>query len=238
MHLFVLTAFPHIFDGPLKETILKRAQDKNLVKVDVVGLREFAEDKHLQLDDYPYGGGPGMVMKPEPILKAFDSLPVKKGDGDTRILFMSPQGKPLTQKRLGELSNYKKIVILCGRYKGVDQRVLDVLADEEISIGDYVLSGGEIPALVVIDGIARLIPGVLGNAESAETDTFQSNLLDYPTYTRPEVCQGLSVPEVLLSGNHKKIAEWRLEQSKAKTKKSRQDLFKKYIAQLEEKNNE
>jgi len=238
MHFFILTAFPQIFDSPLNETILRRAQEKGSIHVDVIGLRDFAVDKHLQLDDYPYGGGPGMVLKPEPIFRAFESLTINRGDNDTTVIFMSPQGTPLTQKKIEELSQFKKLVILCGRYKGVDQRVIDAWIDEEISIGDYILSGGEIPALVVIDSVSRLLPSVLGNSESAKTDSFHNNLLDYPQYTRPAECEGMVVPEVLLGGNHQKIAEWRLEQSIKKTAQFRKDLYEKYRAQLEEKNDE
>jgi len=238
MHFFVLTAFPAIFDGPLQETILKRALNKEIIKVDVIGLRDFAEDKHLQLDDAPYGGGPGMVMKPEPIYKACESLPVKRGEDKTKFIFMSPQGATLTQEKAASLTQYENIVILCGRYKGVDQRVIDTCVDEEISIGDYVLSGGELPALVLIESISRLIPGVLGNAESAGNDSFQSFLLDCPVYTRPDDWRGMKVPEVLISGNHKKIAEWRLEQSIEKTLRIRKDLYDKYIAQSEVRKNE
>jgi len=238
MHFFVLTAFPHIFESPLQETILKRAQEKGLVSVEAVHLRDFAEDRHQQLDDSPYGGGPGMVMKPGPIFRAFESLPVGRGGRDTRFLFMSPQGVQLTQAKVEELARCQTLVILCGRYKGVDQRVIDAWIDEEISIGDYVLSGGEIPALVLIDSVSRLIPGVLGNAESADSDTFHGLLLDYPAYTRPHELNGLAVPDVLLSGNHREIAAWRLEKSIEKTAQRRRDLYEKYCAQLKETENE
>lgn len=238
MHYYVITAFPKIFDGPLSETILKRAIEKELISIDIVGLRDFAGGKHLQLDDYAFGGGPGMVMMPEPIVKAFESLPVKRGDKGVKFLFTSPQGAPLNQAKLEELSEFDTLVILSGRYKGVDQRIIDNYIDEEISIGDYVLSGGEIPSLVLIDGISRLIPGVLGNAKSKNSDTFHSLLLDYPTYTRPADWNGLAVPEVLLSGNHQKIAEWRLEQSIKKTAERRKDLYEKYLEKLKERENE
>ena len=229
MQFHVLTSFPEIFESPLNESILKRAQKKGFIQVNVVPLRKFAGGKHLQLDDYPYGGGPGMVLKPEPIDKAFESLRLNQEDRKTKIIYMSPQGNPLNQGKLKELAQLDTLVILCGRYKGVDQRVLDMWVDEEISIGDYVLSGGELPALVVIDGVARLIAGVLGNSESAATDTFHSNLLDCPTYTRPAVWQGLPVPEVLLQGNHHKIAEWRRQKSIQKTAQCRNDLYVKFL---------
>lgn len=238
MQFYIITPFPEIFSSPLDETILKRAQDKGLVKIHIIPLRKFAQGKHQQLDDYPYGGGPGMVLKPEPIFKAFESLQLNREDNKTKIVYMSPQGSKLNQQKLEELVGLDTLVILCGRYKGVDQRVIDTWIDEEISIGDYVLSGGEIPALVMIDGIARLISGVLGNTDSMLTDTFHANLLDYPTYTRPTEWKGLSVPEVLLHGNHQKIAEWRLEKSIQKTAQKRNDLYLKYIAEVKENKNE
>jgi len=179
-----------------------------------------------------------MVLKPEPIFKAFESLNIDRKDKKTRIVYMSPQGAVLTQEKLKELSELDSIVVLCGRYKGVDQRVLDEWIDEEISIGDYVLSGGEIPSLVLIDGVSRLVPGVLGNAESAASDSFQLDLLDHPTYTRPANWKGFSVPEVLLNGNHKEIEEWRLNKSIQKTEKCRKDLYLKYLENVEGSNNE
>lgn len=238
MRFYVITVFPAIFESPLQETILKRAQDKGLVQIDVIELRQFSGNKHQKLDDTPYGGGPGMVMRVDPIARAFESLPVKKGDEKTRFIYTSPQGKPLTQEKLNDLSQYENIVLLCGRYRGVDQRVLDSLIDEEISIGDYVLSGGEIPALVIIDGVSRLVPGVLGNSESAEIDSFQTWLFDHPVYTKPEEWKGMKVPEVLLSGNHRLIEEWRQEKAIKKTAGNRKDLYERYLAQSEVKNNE
>ncbi|MCP4725828.1 MAG: tRNA (guanosine(37)-N1)-methyltransferase TrmD [bacterium] len=238
MHFYVITAFPVIFDGPLQETILKRAQEKELVKVDVINLRDFAEGRHKQLDDSPFGGGSGMVQMPEPIDKAFRSLPVKKGEKNTRFVYMSPMGKPLDQQKLEELKELENLIVLCGRYKGVDQRVIDSWVDEEISIGDYVLSGGEIPALVLIDGISRLVTGVLGNSLSPGTDSFSSGLLGYPSYTRPAEWQGKEVPEILLGGKHKEIAEWRLKKSEEKTESKRKDLFEKYLIEIEGKKDE
>ncbi len=238
MHFYVITAFPVIFEGPLQETILKRAQEKELVQVDVINLRDFAEGRHKHLDDYPFGGGSGMVMIPEPIDKALKSLPVKKGEKKSRFVYMSPMGGPLDQKKLEELKELDNLVVLCGRYKGVDQRVLDSWIDEEISIGDYVLSGGEIPALVLIDGVSRLVAGVLGNSLSPGTDSFSSGLLGYPSYTRPADWNGKEVPEILLSGRHKDIAEWRLRKSEEKTESVRKDLFEKYLIEIEGKKNE
>ena len=238
MQFHIVTAFPDIVEGSLGVSILKRAIDNGYIKVNVVPLRNFADGKHLQLDDYPYGGGPGMVLKPEPIFRAFESLKIDRKDTKTRLVYMSPQGAALTQEKLKELAALNTIVVLCGRYKGVDQRVIDNWIDEEISIGDYVLSGGEIPSLVLVDGVSRLVPGVLGNAESAASDSFHSSLLDYPAYTRPANWQGLPVPEVLLNGNHKKIEEWRLNKSLQKTELCRNDLYMKYLDNIEENKNE
>lgn len=238
MKFHVLTAFPEILRGSFSETILKRAIEKELVEVDIVPLRKFAKGKHLQLDDYPFGGGAGMVLKPEPIFEAFESLSLDRNDPKIRTIYMSPQGTRLTQEKLSELAELETVVILCGRYKGVDQRVIDTWIDEEISIGDYVLSGGEIPALVMIDGMSRLVPGVLGNSESTSSDTFHSLLLDYPAYTRPAQWKGQSVPEVLMQGNHKEINEWRLKKSIQKTEQCRNDLYVKYLEKAEGEKNE
>ncbi len=238
MKYIVLTAFPDIFESPLNETILKRAQEKELVEIEMVPLRDFADGKHLHLDDYPYGGGAGMVLMAEPICKAFESLDINRESKRVRTLFMSPQGKRLDQAKLKKLSQYETLVILCGRYKGVDQRVIDMLIDEEVSVGDYVLSGGEIPALVIIDGVSRLIDGVLGNAESAATDTFHAQLLDCPVFTRPATWRGISVPDVLVGGNHKDIAKWRNEMSMKTTAHVRNDLYVKFLESTEGKSNE
>ncbi len=235
MQFFVITAFPEIFRSPLEETILMRAQKKDLLKVDVVDIKEFAEGKHHHIDDYPYGGGAGMVLKPEPIARAIESIEIDKTK-NTRSVYMSPRGEPLTQKKLEYLKEFDNLVILCGRYKGVDQRIVDSYIDEDISIGDYVLSGGEIPALVLIDGVTRLIPGVLGNIKSSETDSFTTGLLGYPTYTRPVDWEGKEVPEILLSGDHAKIAKWRLEECIRKTAEKRKDLLEKYLLEIEDRN--
>ncbi|MFC1553749.1 tRNA (guanosine(37)-N1)-methyltransferase TrmD [candidate division KSB1 bacterium] len=234
----MLTVFPEIFLGPINETMLKRGQEKGLIDINIVGLREFANGQRRQMDDSPYGGGAGMVLKPEPVDRAFRSLNINRSDPKTKTVFMSPQGTTINHAKLNEFAGLENFVILCGRYKGVDQRIIDKWIDEEISVGDYVLSGGEFPALILIDGISRLIPGVLGNSDSTSSDTFHRNLFDHPTYTRPAEWEGMTVPEVLLNGNHKEIEDWRLKKSIEKTKKLRKDLYAKYLAAVKDGNNE
>ncbi len=221
MKITILTIFPDFVESSLNYSILGKARENNLIDVEVVNIRDFTRDKHKVTDDSPYGGGPGMVMKPEPIFNSFESL-----SGDYYSILATPQGNLLKQDKVIELSKKKHLVILSGHYEGVDQRVRDKLIDEEISIGDYVLTGGELPALVLIDAISRYIPGVLGNQESLEEESFSKGLLEYPQYTRPREYKGLEVPEVLLSGNHQRIADWRKEQSIKKTKQVRPDLLK------------
>jgi tRNA (guanine37-N1)-methyltransferase len=221
---------------PLNESILKQARKRIDIKINVVDLREFTEDKHRSVDDTPYGGGPGMILKPEPLFKTLDTIFKEEGSREKgRVVFPSPKGKLFSQDIAQELSQYQHIVFICGHYKAIDQRVIDYWVSDEISIGDYVLSGGEIPALMMIDAIVRLIPGVLGDIESAKTDSFQNFLLDCPYFTRPDEFRGLKVPEVLLSGNHGKIEQWRLREKKSVTKKRRPDLYKKYIAKTKTK---
>lgn len=226
MRFDLVTAFPNLISGPLEESIVKRAQVKGLVEIYVHDLRDYTENKHRQVDDYPYGGGPGMIMKPEPFFSCVDQIVESVELKKRKILFMSPQGNEFTQKMANKFSTLDHLVLLSGHYKGVDERVIENLADEEVSIGDYVLTGGELPALVIIDAIVRLIPGVLNDLESANTDSFQQDLLDCPYYTRPEEFRGKRVPEVLLSGHHKNIQEWRRNQSLLRTKKRRIDLLK------------
>ncbi len=223
MKIDVLTLFPQMFSA-LNESILGRAQSKNLININVVNIRDFSADKHKKCDDYTFGGGAGMVMMPQPVCDAFDSLDITD---DTLRIFMSPKGKKLDQQLVKELSEKKHLVLLCGHYEGVDQRALDLNIDMEISIGDYVLTGGELPAMVLIDAVSRHIPDVLGSSESAKDESFSDNMLEYPQYTRPQVFRGLEVPPVLLSGNHKKIDEWREEQKKKITLQNRPDLLKK-----------
>jgi tRNA (guanine37-N1)-methyltransferase len=236
MRIDVITVFPKILEDPLNESILKQAQKRIELDIRIIDLRDFATDKHQSVDDTPYGGGPGMILKPEPLFRAFEKIVGKdKKNKATRIVFPTPQGRLFTQEVAEELSEAERLVMLCGHYKAVDQRVIDTWVTDEISIGDYVLSGGEIPALLMIDAVVRLIPGVLGDIESARTDSFQNNLLDCPYYTKPETFEGLSVPEVLLSGHHEKIEAWRQDQKIERTRERRPDLYKKYFKQLKVK---
>ncbi len=221
----VLTLFPDIFSSYLSESIIKRAREKGLLEVNLYNIRDFTTDPHRSVDDYPFGGGAGMVLKPEPIFRAMDFL---KEDGVPRkTILLTPQGRPFNQSIAEEFAREKKrFVLLCGRYEGVDERV-KTLVDEEISIGDYVLTGGELAALVIIDGVTRLIPGALGDERSVEDESFSWGLLDYPHYTRPREFRGLPVPGVLVSGDHKEIEQWRRKQALKKTMDVRPDLIKK-----------
>lgn len=235
----IITIFPGIFHAYLGESILKRALQKQLLDVRVYNLRDFTTDKHRTVDDYPYGGGPGMVMKIEPIYNAMQAI---KGDGMERLTIMlSPQGRVFDQEMAEELSKYlaeekRRMLFICGRYEGIDERVRESLVDEEISIGDYVMTGGELAALVIIDSIARLIPGVLGDEESAKEESFARGLLDYPHYTRPPEFMGMKVPEVLLSGNHRGISRWRRGEAIKRTLQRRPDLLER--AELNEEDKE
>lgn len=226
MKIFVITAFPSLFVGPFNESIIKRAQEKGMVKISILDLRDFTSNKHKQVDDYPYGGGPGMVLKPEPFFKAVDFVIQEEGLSNPKILLMTPQGKTYTQEKAKQLSHEIEIIFLCGHYKGIDERVREYLATDEISIGDYILTGGELAAMVVIDSIVRLLPGVLGDLDSAKTDSFEQGVLDCPYYTRPANFRGMKVPEVLLSGHHAEIEKWRRKKSLERTKKWREDLLK------------
>ncbi len=222
MKIDVLTLFPEMFSA-LNESILKRAQDNNLISVNAVDIRDFATNKHKKCDDYPFGGGAGMVMMPQPIFDAFEKV---DKNHEALHVFMSPQGERLSHPLACELAKYDHIVFLCGHYEGVDERVVENLIDKEISIGDYVLTGGELPAMVVIDTIARQIPGVI-DGESLLSESFTEGSLEYPQYTRPADFRGMKVPEVLLSGNHAEIAKWRKQKSDEATMKKRPDLIEK-----------
>jgi len=220
MKIDILTLFPKMFKGPFDESIIKRAQEKGLVEIKIHNLRKWAKDKHKTVDDRPFGGGVGMVLMIEPIYKALKELRQK----DSRIILLTPQGKVFNQKLARKFSKEKHLIFICGHYEGVDERIREHLIDEEISIGDYVLTGGELPAMVVVDTIVRLIPGVLEKAEATKNESFSTKTLEHPQYTRPANFKGWQVPEVLLSGNHKKIAEWRKKKSLERTKKRRPDL--------------
>lgn len=222
MKFDVLTIFPEYFDV-LNQSLLGKAIDSGKFGVEITNIRDFSKDKHLKTDDTPYGGGAGMVMTPDPIVSAIEAVDPKH---KAWRVYMSPRGTKLCQKKVESLAKEDRILILCGDYEGVDQRALDICIDEELSIGDYVLTGGELPALVVINTVARYLDGVLGCDESTKEESFSNGLLEYPQYTRPEVYRGRSVPEVLLGGNHKDIAKWREEKSLEITMKNRPDLFK------------
>jgi len=223
MVIDVLTLFPGMFAGILSESILKIAQDKGALDVRLHDIRDYTEDRHRKVDDRPYGGGPGMVMCPQPVVDAVEA--VRGDDEDARVILLSPQGQVLDQKLAGDLAQEKRLVLICGRYEGFDERVVQILKPLELSIGDYVLSGGEVPAMAVIDAVVRLLPDVLGDPESASYESFQGGLLDFPQYTRPPLFRDLEVPEVLLSGNHAEIAKWREEQALERTKQRRADLL-------------
>ena len=231
MKIDVLTLFPEMFDSPLKESLLKKAIEKSILEVCFTNIRDFSTNKHHKVDDYPYGGGKGLVISPEPVVLAFESIekrPVSK------TIFLSPGGKVLNQDKLKELSQFDQLILLCGHYEGVDQRAIEMIVDEEISIGDYILTGGELPALVLIDGVSRYLEGVVGSKESVLEDSLSDGLLKYPQYTLPRIFRDKEVPEVLLSGHHKNIEEWRKEQSFKRTKINRPDLWHKYLKNKKE----
>ena len=222
----VITIFPEIFHAYCNKGILKRALQKNLIEMHVHNLRDFTRDKHRTVDDYPYGGGSGMVMKPEPF---FDAVEILYPDtAQRRVIMLNPAGKPFNHDMAAELSKEtKQLLFLCGRYEAIDERVRIALVDDDISIGDYILTGGEIPALVIIDAVTRLIPGVLGNNQSAEAESFSWGILDYPHYTRPSLFRDMAVPEILLSGNHKDIIRWRRKEALRRTLEKRPDLIER-----------
>ena len=220
MKFDVLTLFPEMFEI-LNQSIIGKAIEKDLIDIHLINIRDFSKDKHKKVDDTPYGGGAGMVMKPDVVYDAYQSIT----DKNAKVIYMSPQGKKLNQKKVEELSKEDHLIILCGHYEGIDQRVLDKIVDEEISIGDYVLTGGEIPAMVLIDSVSRYVEGVL-KEDSIKEESFSNGLLEYPQYTRPEVFEGMKVPEVLLSGHHENIEKWRKEKSLEMTKKKRPDILK------------
>lgn len=239
MKFDILTLFPEMFRGPFDESIIRRGQDKGLIQINLHQIRDFATDKHRTVDDSPYGGGAGMVMKPEPLAACLEAA--RSQNPQATVVLTSPTGVPLNHHQAVTLSEKPGIIIICGRYEGIDERIRELFVDLEISIGDYVLSGGELAAMVIVDAVTRLVPGVLGSDESAAADSFCDGLLEYPQYTRPPVFRGVPVPEVLLSGNHALIAQWRRQKALQRTCAQRPDLLataplsdqdRRYLAQL------
>ncbi|MEE9166508.1 MAG: tRNA (guanosine(37)-N1)-methyltransferase TrmD [Candidatus Neomarinimicrobiota bacterium] len=230
MQISILTPFPNIVEAIVGESILRRAREKGLVDYHSIDLHDFAEGDYPQLDDYPFGGGSGMVMMAEPFFKAVDYVQGHfPGSGQMRVILPTPQGEILTQKKSREFSKAEGLIFICSHYKGIDERVREAVVTDEVSIGDYVVTGGELPAMVILDSVVRLVPGVLGDEESALSDSFANPLLDYPHYTRPETTRGMHVPEVLLSGHHKRIEVWRKKQREKRTRSRRPDLWKRYV---------
>ncbi len=221
MKVDVLTLFPGMFSGPLDESIIKRARAAGLLDFTIHNLRDYAHDRHRTVDDRPFGGGPGMLLKPEPIFEAVEAIAREK----TRVILVSPSGRKFNQAIARELAQEEHLLMVCGHYEGFDERIRQELADDELSIGDYVLTNGALPVMVIVDAVTRLIPGVLGDDESSREESFSQDLLEYPQYTRPAVFRGLGVPEVLLSGNHAEIARWRVEQARQRTRERRPDLL-------------
>ena len=221
MRIDILTLFPEMFDS-LKASLIGKATENNLLEINVINIRDFSKDKHKKCDDYPFGGGSGMLMTPQPIYDAITSI---EGYKDAHKIYMSPKGDVYNQQMVKSLTYFDHLIILCGHYEGVDQRIIDTLIDQEVSIGDYVLTGGELPAMVVVDSVARYLPGVLGNSDSVIDESFSNGRLEYPQYTRPADFMGMKVPDVLLSGHHENVDKWRKEQSEKITKQKRPDLL-------------
>ncbi|MFW5790273.1 MAG: tRNA (guanosine(37)-N1)-methyltransferase TrmD [Bacillota bacterium] len=234
MYFDILTLFPEIFPGPLDHSITGRAMENGLLEINAVDIRDFSQDKHNRVDDTPYGGGAGMVMQPGPIARAYNSV-IESRQQKSKTIFFSPQGRQLDQLKVKELAEEPGLILLCGHYEGVDERIRQEIVDEEISIGDYVLTGGELPAMVLIDAVSRMLPGVVGTRASAEEDSFYHGLLDYPHYTRPREYKGQEVPEILLSGHHARIDRWRKKQSIKRTLLRRPDLLAEKDLTEEEK---
>lgn len=238
MKYSVMTLFPEMIEESMHSSIMGRAIDKGIIELATYNIRDYTKDKHNKVDDYTYGGGAGMLMQAQPVYDCFKAIEGKyishngaESDKKLRVIYVTPQGRVFDQGLAEELAQEKEIVFLCGHYEGIDERVLEEITTDYVSIGDYVLTGGELPALVMMDAISRLVPGVLGKEESFQTESFADNLLEYPQYSRPEEWNGKKVPEVLLSGHHKNIEKWRLEQSIERTKKWRPDLYEKYISE-------
>jgi tRNA (guanine37-N1)-methyltransferase len=236
MRIDIISLFPEMFEGPFGQSIIKRAREKEILDIQITNFREFAYDKHRQVDDAPFGGGSGMVLKPEPLFRAVKYIKENTEYSSRKVILLCPSGKTFTQKKAKELAGFDQLIFICGHYEGFDGRVADSLADEAISIGDYVLTGGELPAMVITDAVSRMLPGVLGSAESAPTDSFYDGLLEFPQYTRPREYHDMVVPEILLSGNHAKIQAWRRRQALEMTFRQRPDLLSQAALSEEEKN--
>ncbi len=232
MHFDILTLFPEMFTGPLQASIIGKAQDSGLLSVDIWNIRDYATDKHLIVDDSPYGGGAGMVLKVDVLVRAIETI---QGSEGAPVIYLTPQGDKFNQQIAAELAQLPRVVLLCGHYEEIDERVRRKWVDRELSIGDYVLTGGELPAMVIVDAVARLLPGVLGDSASFEQDSFQEGLLDHPHYTRPATFRGLDVPEVLLSGHHELIRRWRLKEALRRTLQRRPDLLEQKRLSEEER---
>lgn len=229
MDFYVMTLFPDMVKAITAESILGRAMKKGLIRIEAENIRDHSADKHKKADDYCYSGGAGMLMQAEPIHRCHQAILRKIGKRQVRTVYVTPQGRPFTQKTAEEFSKEESLIFLCGHYEGVDERALELTCTDFVSIGDYVLTGGELPAVIMIDAISRLVPGVLNNSSSAEGESFTDGLLEHPQYTRPEVYEGLRVPEILLSGNHAKIEQWKLEESLKRTKERRPEMYEEYL---------
>ena len=232
MNFHVLTLFPDMIEAGLHTSVTGRALKNGYIHLSAVNIRDYSKDKHKHVDDYPYGGGAGMVMQPEPIYLAYEDV-TQNMEKKPRVVYVTPQGSVFNQSMAEEFSKEEDLIFLCGHYEGVDERILEEIVTDYVSIGDYVLTGGELPAMVVIDAVSRLVPGVLNNKESAETESFENGLLEYPQYTRPVEFEGMRVPDILLSGHHGNVDAWRLEKSVERTKKYRPDLYEAYVKEQE-----
>lgn len=229
MQYEIMTLFPEMFPGIMDASILGRAKESGLIGWKTFNIRDYTLDKHKRVDDYPYGGGAGMVMQAEPVYRCYEAVVRELGYAPKRVIYMTPQGKVFDQKMAEEFAREEELVFLCGHYEGIDERVLEEIVTDAVSVGDYVMTGGELPAMTVMDAVSRLVPGVLNNEDSARNESFSDGLLEHPQYTRPEEVLGRRVPEVLLSGHHAKIEEWRMERSLERTKKFRPDLYGKWL---------
>tara|TARA_X000000950_G_scaffold163146_1_gene199454 strand:+ start:715 stop:1422 length:708 start_codon:yes stop_codon:yes gene_type:complete len=234
MNFKILTLFPELFPGPLSHSVIGAALKKKIFSIETINIRDFANNRAKTVDDKPFGGGAGMILKPDVLQRAYD-FSLKKKERKTKTIYLSPSGDKLNYDKLIEINKYKNVIVICGKYEGIDSRFIQHNDIEELSVGDYVLSGGEIASFILIDACVRLIPEVLGNKNSLISESFQNHLLEYPQYTKPRVWESLEVPEILLNGNHEKVSEWKLKKSIETTKRMRPDLYKKYEKKLKEK---